>query len=200
MNPDPKDVNVFVNETEFMSSLSLSRRIAVAHRFESGLNGTPIDLDKAFDIFKETGEKGSAEGLYNTGRCYGAGIGTSVDLIKMMECYKAAAAQKPFVKIPYSPYLFENLGVAAAYNGIGNSYRDGRGVDVDYKIAFEHYLRAGELEAAEAQNNLGFFLYKGLGVAKNLVFARDWYKKAAEQGLAEAEFNYAGMLQKGEGF
>ena len=130
--------------------------------------------------------------------CYGKGLGVpATDYIKMLDYYRKAASQKPFYRT--SRELFPNLGVAEAENGLGNAYRDGKGVDIDLKKAFNHYLRAAQCDQSEAQNNLGLLLLHGKGVAKNEKFARDWFKKAAEKGIAEAQFNYAEMCEFGQG-
>lgn len=116
-----------------------------------------------------------------------------------MECYKKAAAQKPFFKIGKSKELIKNLGVLEAEHAIGNAFRDGRGVDVDDEKAFLHYLRAAELGLPESQNNVGVALYNGMGVPQMWEQAREWFGKAAEQGIAEAQMNYARMLETDEG-
>ena len=95
--------------------------------------------------------------------------------------------------------IFYNLGVSEAENGLGNSYRDGRGVDIDFKKAFNHYLRSAEFGCPEGQNNVGVFLINGNGVKTNHEYAREWFRKAAEQNIAEAQLNYAEMLENGEG-
>ena len=131
--------------------------------------------------------------------CYGKGLGVpATDYIKMLDYYRKAASQKPFYRINRE-LLLPNLGVAEAENGLGNAYRDGKGVDIDLQKAFNHYLRAAQWDQSGAQNNLGFMLQHGKGVAKNEKFAREWFKKAAEKGIAEAQFNYAEMCEFGQG-
>jgi TPR repeat protein len=132
--------------------------------------------------------------------CYDKGIGVdAVNYVKMLECYQKAAAQKPFYKFVNKNTFLPNIGVIEAENALGNTFRDGRGVDMDETRSFRHHLRAAQYGLAEAQNNVGMTLYSGKGVKQNFEFAREWFRKAAEQGIAEAQFNYAQMLEKGQG-
>jgi len=135
--------------------------------------------------------------MYNLGVIYGREITGIVDYSRMLKYFKLAASQKAFYKIYEN--IFYNLGVSEAENGLGNSYRDGRGVDIDFKKAFNHYLRSAEFGCPEGQNNVGVFLYNGNGVKTNHEYAREWFRKAAEQNIAEAQLNYAEMLENGEG-
>jgi uncharacterized protein len=52
-------------------------------------------------------------------------------------------------------------------------YKNGYGVEKDYKKAVEWYIKSAEQGNPSAQNNLGFMYYNGYGVEKD-------YKKAVE--------------------
>ncbi|XP_055340430.1 uncharacterized protein LOC129589632 [Paramacrobiotus metropolitanus] len=196
LNPDPRDVRV-LSDGEFNQYGKLVSFLRDAHSYYHGARGRPRDHKRAFQLYKEAADLGSAEGQYNLGLMYANGEGTNTDYALMLRYFKLAADQKPFVK--WKGYYTHDLGVAEAENALGNAYRDGRGVDIDMSAAFAHYTKAASWDQPEAQNNMGFCLRNGLGVAQNPEFARNWFQRAAKHGIAEAQMNYAEMLENGAG-
>jgi serine/threonine protein kinase len=81
----------------------------------------------------------------------------------------------------------------------GDSYRDGRGVAVDNKMAMEWYLKAAAQGDSDAQYNIGCFYDHGEGVAIDKKIAMEWYLKAAAQGHSSAQYNSGNGYFNGDG-
>ena len=86
----------------------------------------------------------------------------------------------------------------AQYN-LGVMYKNGHGVDVNYKKAIEWYEKAAKQGDANAQYNLGVMYHHGHGVDVNYKKAIEWYEKAAKQGYADAQYNLGLMYHHGQG-
>lgn len=71
-------------------------------------------------------------------------------------------------------------------NGLGFLYKNGLGVEKDYRAAVSWYRKAAERGHAKAQNNLAYMYLHGLGLPRDKIEARHWYKRAAGQGFAPA--------------
>ncbi|PKK69324.1 HCP-like protein [Rhizophagus irregularis] len=66
-------------------------------------------------------------------------------------------------------------------------YHNGKGVDIDYKKAFELYYKAANSGSKNAQYNLALMYEYGEGVKRNINLAIDWCEKSANQGNQEAQ-------------
>ena len=73
-----------------------------------------------------------------------------------------------------------------AQYSLGLMFAFGRGVDRDYDIAREWFIRSADKGIAQAQYNLGIFYENGNGVEADLNQAKEWYQRAGAQGLNEA--------------
>ncbi|KAG0275404.1 hypothetical protein BGZ96_003803, partial [Linnemannia gamsii] len=82
---------------------------------------------------------------------------------------------------------------------LGEKYKDGLGVQRDYRAAIECYLKAASQGDASSQFKLGVLYHMGQGVKQNHSIAMDWYLKAASQGNANAEFAIGLLHDKGQG-
>lgn len=83
-----------------------------------------------------------------------------------------------------------NQGDKVAQNYVGEIYRDGVGVPVNYSSAADWFRKSADQGYGRAQNNLGFLYEKGLGVPKNPQMAMKYYREA--NGLVESiEVNQA---------
>ena len=78
-------------------------------------------------------------------------------------------------------------GVKEAQNSLGVNYRDGLGVEQDFKEAVKWFEKAADQGAAMAQDNLGGMYGKGLGVEQNYVTAYTWASIAAFNGFEVAK-------------
>ena len=72
-------------------------------------------------------------------------------------------------------------------NNLGNCYKNGKGVEKNYKEAVKWFKKAAEKGNAWAMNNLGNCYKNGKGVEKNEAEAEKWYKKAFSLFLQEAK-------------
>ena len=80
-----------------------------------------------------------------------------------------------------------DLGDALAYTGLGDLYRDGKGVEQDYAKAVEYYTLAAEQGEPAGFFDLGECCYLGQGMEKDLDKAAEWYRKALEAGYEPEE-------------
>ena len=87
----------------------------------------------------------------------------------------------------------------ASQTRIGNLYRHGDGVIMDYVEAVRWYRKAAGQGFAGAQNNLAVMYEQGLGVPKNKSEAAKWFRRAAEQGFADAQHSIGLMYKDGKG-
>ena len=93
--------------------------------------------------------------------------------------------------------LAERGDASAQYN-LGQMYRKGEGVPLNYKEAAKWYRLAAEQGDAEAQFNLGKMYFKAQ-VPLNYKEAAKWYRLAADQGHGSAQNNLGWMYREGEG-
>lgn len=82
-------------------------------------------------------------------------------------------------------------GDASAQFEVAARLAEGKGIDQNFKIAVEWYLRSASHGFAQAQYRLGTHYERGLGVDKDPERARIWYERAAEQGNVKAMHNLA---------
>lgn len=90
-------------------------------------------------------------------------------------------------------------GDREAQYALGDRYRRGDGVELDFDAARQWLSQAAIHGHADAQNDLGSMLVNGMGGAKEPVVATAWYERAADQGHAQAQFNLALRYLHGDG-
>ena len=90
-------------------------------------------------------------------------------------------------------------GDALAQSHLGQMYRQGLGVEQDFKEAFKWTQKAADQGNALDQYNLGFMYDNGRGVEQDSKEAVKWYQKAADQGAAMAQNNIGVMYANGRG-
>lgn len=76
---------------------------------------------------------------------------------------------------------------------LGNAFRLGRYVNVDYSKAFSYYKKASELNDKDGYCWLGFCYEKGYGVAADIDTAVQLYQKADQLGSSLAS-GYLGTM------
>ena len=84
------------------------------------------------------------------------------------------------------------------YNSLGDAYRYGNGVTINYDTAFHYYLKAAEShDDCEGQYNLGIMYLEGKGTEIDRTLALHWLKKAhilgnmnAAKWFANKEWHY----------
>lgn len=102
--------------------------------------------EKAFDLFTEAAAKGDPEAMFELGKLYEKGIGTSQDIGKALELYARAA----------------DLGFADAINDLGFLHYQGAvGQKPDRKKAIELFLKAADLRHPQAMYNVAALIDDG---------------------------------------
>lgn len=82
---------------------------------------------------------------------------------------------------------------------MGWIYKYGKGVKIDYKTAFDWFIKAAEKNDVVALCNLGDIYKYGLGVKKDYKKAFDWYSKAANMLYEPAQLGLGLMYLNGQG-
>ncbi len=90
-------------------------------------------------------------------------------------------------------------GDAEAQFYLGVCYRDGEGVQQDYRQAFQWFKKSAEQGDAAAQYCLGSCYSFGNGVQQDYKKAFEWFEKSAEQGVADAQFEIGFCYRIGNG-
>eukprot|EP01103_Thecamoeba_quadrilineata_P002272 TRINITY_DN12256_c0_g1_i1.p1 TRINITY_DN12256_c0_g1~~TRINITY_DN12256_c0_g1_i1.p1 ORF type:complete len:862 (-),score=184.65 TRINITY_DN12256_c0_g1_i1:51-2636(-) len=88
-------------------------------------------------------------------------------------------------------------GYATGQCHLAFMYLNGRGVDEDYKAAFDWYRKAADQDHSDAQCGLAFLYAHGQGVFKDEQKAFEWYSKAAQQGNERAKMELESYVQRG---
>jgi len=82
---------------------------------------------------------------------------------------------------------------------VGLAYKNGTGVAVDERAAFEWYRRAAEEGLAGAQYNVAVLYEAGRGVSADPLAAFEWFRRAAESGNADAQYSLGFCYEDGRG-
>jgi uncharacterized protein len=90
-------------------------------------------------------------------------------------------------------------GDPAAQLAVANLYYGGRGVALDYGLAFEWYSKAAEQGVAQAQYMLGALYRDGKGVEQDEGKAAELFRRAAESGIPGAQYSLGLSYLKGSG-
>ena len=126
----------------------------------------------------------SAEELYQLGQEYYSGKETGEpNYAKAFELFSRASEK----------------GNADAMYYLGNMYRCGNGVAVDYYCAMEWYQKAADKGNIQSMYEIGDMYYWGCGVARNCYRAMDYFLAAAEKGNPAAMCDIGIMYNYGQG-
>jgi TPR repeat protein len=116
--------------------------------------------------------------------------------------YELALDKKREGKTPDSIPLLRQaagLGNADAMEELGEMYRSGEGVALDYAEALEWFHRAADRDNSSAMVSLGVMYAAAEGVAASDGVASRWFQKAADHGNASGMFNLAEEYESGMG-
>tara|TARA_R110002050_G_scaffold74115_2_gene159209 strand:- start:87 stop:932 length:846 start_codon:yes stop_codon:yes gene_type:complete len=156
--------------TAVLASFKVLGTVTKAHQYRR--RG---DIQQAAAFYEKAAKRGSAEGMYNLAIYISEGCGgRDRDFSLAMDYIKQAVRQKAFLRVPGNS-LLPNIGVAEAENFMGNSYREGRGVDICFETAFQWHLKSAVHGCLQGMNNVGVALQNGHGCQKNHKEARCWY-------------------------
>ena len=73
---------------------SAEARCRLGECYERGEWSLEVDVDKAFELYRESASEGDAGGMYNLGRCYLEGIGVEKDRDRARLWLGLASAEK----------------------------------------------------------------------------------------------------------
>lgn len=90
-------------------------------------------------------------------------------------------------------------GHMAAKLPLAAMYRDGNGVEINYRRAVNLFMSAANYGYPSAQFSLGAMYRNGEGVELNYPRAIKWYRMAAIQNYAESQNNLGIMYESGRG-
>ncbi len=148
------------------------------------LNGEFLTQDnkKAFNLFKRSASQGFEMGEYYLGYMYLNGLGTSVNVESGIKWYKKASKKYSY-----------------AYAELGNLYRVGSVVTLDYYKAKEFYQKGADQDEVWSIVNLGYLYDTGLGVTADLKKAFKLHMRGAKLGHQVGEYNLANSYLNGRG-
>src|SRR5437764_849409 len=90
-------------------------------------------------------------------------------------------------------------GDVAAQNEIGDRYRKGNGVQINYSKAISWYEKSANQGFAPAQASLGEMYSKGQGVSLDYAEALKWFQNAADQGNGDGQSDLGRLYLLGLG-
>lgn len=170
-------------------------RIGEMHRMGMGME---MNDEAAFSWFVKASEKGDPAGLDNLGRCYFYGLGVERDIDTARDVFKVAADKgHAFAQYSYGNLLFAKRqfkealpyfekssrgGCVPAIVRMGDMYRQGLGVTVDEKKAFELWNQAAKMNEPSVYEHLARAYENGWGVKVDEKNALALYTKAWNSG------------------
>jgi len=92
-----------------------------------------------------------------------------------------------------------DAGHAAANYCLGNFYRDGTWANIDYRKAYECYLKAAKMGSSDGMERVGNFYESGVVVPKNEDTAFTLYQRSAELGNPKGAFRLGRCYLTGTG-
>lgn len=191
--------SLFYNELKEYSQAAEWFRNAASHGCPRALNnlgicyefgnGIEVDMDLAFQQYKQSADKGYIPAKYNLACMYLVKARNS----NLKEHYKEAA--KLFMEV-----LAKDDSKIEAYFYLGQFFEQGLGVDQDFSTAFRYYKKAAAKDFAKAHTKCGDLLYSGKGRGcdrRNKTEAFKCYQRAAALGDSEALNNLGLMIENG---
>lgn len=179
--------------------------------YSEGL-GVEKDYKKAIELFRTAANNGNVDALYELGEFYYQGIGGfksrtaalkyyftaatqghSDSMLKLGKMYEASdgdPSKGPVDAAIWYQKAIDKKNVEALYR-LGALHEAGKGVEQDYKKAFDLYKKSYDRGSEEAGLALARLYEDGNGVSQNLNQTRNIYQKAAKTG------NPIAMLETG---
>lgn len=148
------------------------------------------DLAEARKWFERAAEAGDADSQYQVATFYLTGSGGPQDIDKASQWFQRA--------LGIMMAKAKHRDAKAAF-WVGQMYFNGWGAEVDYKVAFEYFLRAAELGDLRSQSLVGFLYREGRGVEASEEKAVEWFRKAAERGDVGAIMEVGLAYREGKG-
>ena len=82
---------------------------------------------------------------------------------------------------------------------LGRMYQEGLGVDKNYTLAFDNYLKAAKLDIPNAQAQVAHLYSSGKGTGQDYKKAFDWLKKAARNEVQKSMVGLGMFYATGQG-
>lgn len=210
-----KDLRLGAERHLQAASLGLSASMnRIGEMYRVGM-GVKMDDKRAFKWFLKASEKGDPAGLDNLARCYFYGLGVKRDVATAGDLFKLAADKgHAFAQYSYANLLFAKRdfkaalpyfkksadgGCAVALVRLGDVYRQGLGVEVNYEKAIEVWRRAAELNETGAYYYLAQAYENGWGVEVDVKKAISLYEKAWSSGDWRVGNHLAQLYATGKG-
>jgi len=143
-----------------------------------------VNLAEAAKWFRKAAEQGYESAQFNLGLMYSQGRGVTKDQVEAVKWLRKAAprnyeAQRVLVDLYREA---AERGDATGQYNLGNCYRQGHGVKVDYVEAVKWLGKAAEQHNTSAQLILSACYFTGQGVEKDEAEAYKWLLLASAQG------------------
>ena len=159
---------------------SVAQLLARARAYNESVNGMP-DYSRAFQLFQQASQQGSAEAKAWLGSMYLRGHGTSKNIeLAYSLVHQASDANDP-----------------VGLRFMGMFYQNGLGVAQDYSQAKAYYEKAIALNNAYACGALGRMYLFGLGVQRNKSKAIDLFSQGAALGDPWSQTDLGGLYERG---
>lgn len=174
--------NPFDRQSEYM----------IGYHFDVGMKASssggqvfPPNTTQALFWYKRAAAKGHTTAQMNLGVLYETGHQkvTATNLAAGIQWYYRAAMG----------------GNAAAQFALGRLFWTGKGVPLNYEVAFAFFMKAALKDHTMAQTNVGAMLMNGNGVAADATRARKWLQMATTKSNAVAHHNLGVMYENGIG-
>ena len=179
-----------------------------------GLNGSPKDPYSAPGYFRQAADMGNTEAQVLLGQMYLTGTYIDKNQDEALKLFKTAAdlgnadAQVKLAEFHIKQKQYELAADILKRNTndnpktqtkLGELYLTGKGVEKNYKEAFNLFKQAAEKGNALAQYRLGDMYFKAQGIKRNYAEALKWYTKSASKGNKDAAYALGMMYAEGIG-
>lgn len=145
---------------------------------------TPLrDPTTAFGWAKRAADAGRAEGAFDLGVAYEAGIGVAVDKAAAAHWYRAASDRN------FAPAMINLAGLALTNPGVAGT--------PDPAAAAALVRRVAETGSTDGMFDMGRLSEIGIGVAKDMTEALHWYQRAADAKDSRAMLRLAMIYADG---
>lgn len=188
---------------------------ALARCYREGI-GVEQDLEHAFAMTMMSANLGDADSMYEVAVCYLNGLGVEEDTEETQKwIIKASDAGSVKASVLWGDVCIDQKDYEGAVKFFTRAadkeephamfvlhqcYRDGLGVKIDKKKAFELCSKAAELGDIDALNDMGIWYENGYDtIKKNYAEALKWYLKAAEAGNSLGWLNAGYAYTNGRG-
>ena len=172
--------------------------------YQQGRDAEKIqNYSKAINFYQKASQQGHAEASFALSQIYKNGLGVNYDSAKGNYWYNTA------IKQGYDPYHSNSKTQKFIYKDItqeakgqfalGVMYYLGKGIQQDYKKAFECFQKASNQGYAEAQYYLGLIYQYGQEGEQDYKKAFELFQKASNQGHEEAQCSLGTMYYSGKG-